>query len=73
VSIAHVSLQVVARRIVNAYSSRDFVLAGVGRLHEVLGGAVFGGMAGLNAVNMRGVEDVDVSDIVGGKSKSWTS
>jgi len=58
--------KVVGRRIVNAYSSRDFVLAGVGRLHEVVSGAGFGGMAGLNAVEMHGVEDIDVSDLVGG-------
>ena len=66
---AHFNLyvEVVGRRIVNAYSSRDFVLAGVGRLHEVVSGAGFGGMAGLNAVEMHGVEDIDVSELVGGK------
>ncbi|CUA75607.1 putative membrane protein C6F6,13c [Schizosaccharomyces pombe 972h-] [Rhizoctonia solani] len=58
--------KVVGRRIVNVYSSRDFVLASVGRLHEVFSGAGFGGMAGLNAVNVHGVEDVDMSEIVGG-------
>ncbi|KAB5592974.1 membrane protein [Ceratobasidium theobromae] len=58
--------EVVARRIVNVYSSRDFVLAGVGRLHEVISGAGFGGMAGLNAVNIPGIEDVNVSGIVEG-------
>lgn len=57
---------VVSRRIVNAYSSRDFVLAGVGRLHEVVSGGGFGGMAGLNAVEVNGVEDVDISETVGG-------
>ncbi|KAF8607383.1 DUF726-domain-containing protein [Ceratobasidium sp. AG-I] len=57
---------VVGRRIVNAYSTRDFVLAGVGRLHEVVSGAGFGGMAGLNAVEMHGVEDIDVSELVAG-------
>lgn len=63
---ANLRVKVVGRRIVNAYSSRDFVLAGVGRLHEVVSGAGFGGMAGLNAVEMHGVEDVDVSELVGG-------
>ncbi|KAJ1301256.1 hypothetical protein OPQ81_003664 [Rhizoctonia solani] len=58
--------KVVGRRIVNVYSSRDFVLASVGRLHEVFSGAGFGGMAGLNAVNVHGVEDVDMSEIIGG-------
>ncbi|CAE6451340.1 unnamed protein product [Rhizoctonia solani] len=58
--------KVVGRRIVNVYSSRDFVLASVGRLHEVFSGAGFGGMAGLNAVNVHGVEDIDMSEIVGG-------
>ncbi|QRV99001.1 membrane protein [Ceratobasidium sp. AG-Ba] len=57
---------VVSRRIVNAYSSRDFVLAGVGRLHEVVSGGGFGGMAGLNAVKIHGIEDIDISEIVGG-------
>ncbi|KAG8703810.1 hypothetical protein FRC08_002625 [Ceratobasidium sp. 394] len=57
---------VVSRRLVNAYSSRDFVLAGVGRLHEVVSGAGFGGMAGLNAVQVHGVEDINVSELVGG-------
>ncbi|CAE6410300.1 unnamed protein product [Rhizoctonia solani] len=58
--------KVVGRRIVNVYSSQDFILASVGRLHEVFSGAVFGGMAGLNAVDVHGVEDVDMSEIVGG-------
>ncbi|KAG9098870.1 hypothetical protein FRC06_005894, partial [Ceratobasidium sp. 370] len=56
---------VVSRRLVNAYSSRDFVLAGVGRLHEVVSGGGFGGMAGLNAVQVHGVEDINVSELVG--------
>lgn len=56
----------------NVYSSRDFVLAGVGRLHEVISGAGFGGMAGLNAVNIPGIEDVNVSGIVEGRSGVWT-
>ncbi|KAH7337457.1 hypothetical protein B0J17DRAFT_428691 [Rhizoctonia solani] len=59
--------KVVSRRIVNVYSTRDFVLASVGRLHEVFSGSGFGGMAGLNAVNVNGVEDVDMSEIIGGK------
>ncbi|KAF8684997.1 hypothetical protein RHS04_01055 [Rhizoctonia solani] len=58
--------RVVGRRVVNVYSSRDLVLASVGRLHEVFSGAGFGGMAGLNAVNAHGVEDIDMSEIVGG-------
>ncbi|ELU42912.1 hypothetical protein AG1IA_03058 [Rhizoctonia solani AG-1 IA] len=59
--------KIVGRRIVNVHNSKDFVLASVGRLHEVVSGAGFGGMAGLNAVNVHGVEDVDMSEIVGGK------
>ncbi|CCO32183.1 putative membrane protein F35D11,3 [Rhizoctonia solani AG-1 IB] len=58
--------RVIGRRIVNVYSSRDLVLASVGRLHEVFSGAGFGGMAGLNAVSVHGVEDIDISEIVGG-------
>ncbi|QRW26052.1 membrane protein [Rhizoctonia solani] len=58
--------KIVGRRIVNVHNSKDFVLASVGRLHEVVSGAGFGGMAGLNAVNVHGVEDVDMSEIVGG-------
>ncbi|CEL53296.1 putative membrane protein F35D11,3 OS=Caenorhabditis elegans GN=F35D11.3 PE=3 SV=2 [Rhizoctonia solani AG-1 IB] len=58
--------RVIGRRIVNVYSSRDLVLASVGRLHEVFSGAGFGGMAGLNAVSVYGVEDIDISEIVGG-------
>ncbi|CAE6402826.1 unnamed protein product [Rhizoctonia solani] len=58
--------KVVGRRIVNVYSSQDFVLASVGRLHEVVNGAGFGGMAGLNAVGVHGIEDIDMSEIVGG-------
>lgn len=46
------------------------MLAGVGRLHEVVSGAGFGGMAGLNAVKTQGIEDVDVSEIVGGKANT---
>lgn len=45
------------------------MLAGVGRLHEVLGGAHLGGMAGLQAVpnEVLGVENVDLKDILGGR------
>lgn len=35
-------------------------------MHEVVSGAGFGGMAGLNAVGMNGVEDIDISEFVGG-------
>lgn len=53
------------------YCKGDFVLAGVGRLHEVLGGAHLGGMAGLTPVpedvcNKYGIENVDISDIIEG-------
>lgn len=50
------------------YCKSDFVLAGVGRLHEVLGGAHLGGMAGLEATSpeVAGIENVDLKDVIGG-------
>lgn len=62
--------KVVGRRMVNAWSSRDYVLASVVRLHEVIGNAVelrdglrVGGLA---EVPVEGVENVDLSDVVSG-------
>jgi len=58
----------VGRRVVNAYCKSDMVLAGVGRLHEVLGGANVGAMAGLAKTNdnIAGVENVDIGHIIKG-------
>ena len=61
---------VVARRLVNAWTESDLVLAGVVRLHEVLSRAatLSNGVkvAGLGPVGKPGVEDVDVSQVVRG-------
>lgn len=61
---------VVARRLVNAWTESDLVLAGVVRLHEVLSRAatLSNGVkvAGLGLVGKPGVEDVDVSQVVRG-------
>ena len=64
---------VVGRRVVNGFSRKDFVLASVVRLHEVVGGMaearVDGGrVAGLGPVAQKGVEDVDLSGVVDGQS-----
>lgn len=64
---------VVGRRVVNGFSRKDFVLASVVRLHEVVGGMtearVDGGrVAGLGPVGQVGVEDVDLSGIIDGQS-----
>lgn len=56
----------VSRRLVNAYCTTDLVLAGVGRLHEVLGGGGWSDMAGLRPVEREGIEDIDLSDVVEG-------
>ncbi|KAG8902612.1 hypothetical protein FRC00_008704 [Tulasnella sp. 408] len=56
----------VARRLVNAYCTTDLVLAGVGRLHEVLGGGGWSDMAGLRPIGKEGIEDVDLSDVIDG-------
>jgi len=58
----------VGRRVVNAYCKRDMVLAGVGRLHEVFGGANLGAMAGLepSSKEVPGIENVDLGNIVEG-------
>ena len=62
--------RVVARRLVNAWSGSDFVLASVVRLHEVVSRGITGNngvcVAGLGAVMQPGVEDVDLSDAIGG-------
>ncbi|EIW69835.1 hypothetical protein TREMEDRAFT_43510 [Tremella mesenterica DSM 1558] len=61
---------VTARRLVNAWSESDLVLAGVVRLHEVLSRAttLSSGIkvAGLGPVNQPGVEDVNLSGVLGG-------
>ncbi len=60
----------VARRLVNAWSDSDLVLAGVVRLHEVVSRAVelSNGImvAGLGPVRQAGVEDVDISGVLRG-------
>lgn len=55
---------------VPSYCKSDLVLAGVGRLHEVLGGAHLGGMAGLEATpnDVIGIENVDLKDTLEGTS-----
>ncbi|KAG8937475.1 hypothetical protein FRC03_008093, partial [Tulasnella sp. 419] len=57
---------VVARRLVNAYCAGDFVLAGVGRLHEILGGARVGSLAGLAPTDKHipGIENVDLGGVI---------
>lgn len=54
----------------NAYCTTDLVLAGVGRLHEVLGGGGWSDMAGLRPVEIEGIEDIDLSDVVEGEIPS---
>ncbi|KAG9009432.1 hypothetical protein FRB90_008345 [Tulasnella sp. 427] len=56
----------VARRVVNAYCTTDLILAGVGRLHEVLGGGGWSEMAGLRPLKREGVDDLDLSDAIDG-------
>jgi len=61
---------VVSRRLVNAFSTVDIVLAGVVRLHEVIGRAATlqSGIqvAGLGRVNQPGIQDVDLSTVLRG-------
>ncbi|WVQ85872.1 hypothetical protein IAT38_008040 [Cryptococcus sp. DSM 104549] len=61
---------VVGRRLVNAWSDADLVLAGVVRLHEVVSRAAVMSsgirVAGLGPVEQPGVEDVDVSPVLRG-------
>ncbi|KZW03410.1 DUF726-domain-containing protein [Exidia glandulosa HHB12029] len=56
----------VGRRVVNAWCKSDLVLATVGRLHEVVGGARFKPSMGLGVVMVEGVEDIDIGDIIEG-------
>jgi hypothetical protein len=62
--------RVVARRLVNAWSGKDFVLASVVRLHEIVTRAVTLSngvhVAGLRRVEQPGVEDVDLSEVLEG-------
>ncbi|KIR51494.1 hypothetical protein I315_05975 [Cryptococcus gattii Ru294] len=61
---------VVSRRLVNAWSDADLVLAGVVRLHEVVSRAAVMSngirVAGLGPVEHLGVENVDVSSVLKG-------
>ncbi|KAK6906789.1 hypothetical protein I203_100776 [Kwoniella mangroviensis CBS 8507] len=61
---------VTGRRVVNAYSDADLVLAGVVRLHEVVSRAAVMSngirVAGLGPVEQPGVEDMDVSSVLRG-------
>ncbi|WRT70552.1 uncharacterized protein IL334_007550 [Kwoniella shivajii] len=61
---------VTSRRVVNAYSDADLVLAGVVRLHEVVSRAAVMSngirVAGLGPVERPGVEDVDISSVLRG-------
>ncbi len=55
----------------NGYCSSDYVLAGVGRLHEVLGGSIFSNIAGLAPVSDEFVdENVDLKEVIEGKPNS---
>ena len=60
--------RVVARRIVNAYCKSDLVLAGVGRLHEVVGGVKLRDVSGLGPVMVKknkgdGAKEADQLDL----------
>lgn len=61
------------RRVVNAYCATDLVLAGVGRLHEVLGEGRVSTMAGMAPVASEdgkkdiGIENVDLGEIIKGE------
>ncbi|KAG0139335.1 hypothetical protein CROQUDRAFT_101713 [Cronartium quercuum f. sp. fusiforme G11] len=57
---------VVARRIVNVYSSDDWVLGVLVRLHSLLSLRMSTKVSGLGNVGVSGVEEVDVSDLVSG-------
>ncbi|WWD08482.1 hypothetical protein V865_006594 [Kwoniella europaea PYCC6329] len=61
---------VTGRRVVNAYSDADLVLAGVVRLHEVVSRAAVMSngirVAGLGPVEQPGIEDIDVSSVLRG-------
>lgn len=55
--------QVVAGRFVNAYSTNDWLLAVVYRAS-----LMSQGLAGIQVVNIPGIENVDVTDIIKGHS-----
>ncbi|WVW81013.1 hypothetical protein I302_103004 [Kwoniella bestiolae CBS 10118] len=61
---------VTGRRVVNAYSDADLVLAGVVRLHEVVSRAAVMSngikVAGLGPVEQPNIEDVDISSVLRG-------
>lgn len=61
---------VVTRRVVNAYSGHDFVLASIVRMHEVVSRGFTGQngarVAGLGPVEKKGVEDIDLGDVLQG-------
>ncbi|CAK9786616.1 DUF726-domain-containing protein [Cutaneotrichosporon oleaginosum] len=65
--------RVTARRVVNAWCGSDFVLASIVRLHEVVSRGVTGNngvcVAGLGPVQQPGVEDMDLSEVLGGHSE----
>lgn len=62
-----------ARRLVNAWCGNDFVLAVVVRLHEVVSRGVTGNsgicVAGLGPVDVRGVENVNLSGVINGHNE----
>ncbi|WWC72440.1 uncharacterized protein I206_106402 [Kwoniella pini CBS 10737] len=61
---------VTSRRVVNAYSDADLVLAGVVRLHEVVSRAAVMSngikVSGLGPVEQPGIEDIDISSVLRG-------
>lgn len=65
--------RVTARRVVNAWSGGDLVLATVVRLHEVVSRGVTGSngvkVAGLGPVSQPGVEDIDLSEVLAGHNE----
>lgn len=57
---------VVSYRLVNAYTTNDWVLAIVARLHSLISTRLSIRVAGMTAVEVEGVENVDLSDILEG-------
>jgi hypothetical protein len=73
-SKANIEIQAPTRSVTGRYCSKDFVLAVVGRLHEVVGGANMGGIAGLGKtsddVAAIGIENIDLKSVMEGNPLS---
>ena len=65
---SEVTLNMVLIEELTRYCKSDFVLASVGRLHEIIGGGNVGTMGGLEKtdVKARGVDNVDLGGILKG-------